>query len=99
MTICSGLASLHLAVFSERLPLTASTLRAGTALATDVALALDHSPRQTLNRGPPLLADPSMPADQSHQKERFCMSRAIMRAVAFAAAAPIMPTMARTTSR
>jgi hypothetical protein len=54
--ICSGLASLHLAVFSQPLLLTASTLRGAAVVSADTALVLDLRPREILNRGPPLLA-------------------------------------------
>jgi hypothetical protein len=53
--ICSGLASLHLAVFGQPLLLTALTSRGTTIPGTNFALILDHSPLRILNRGPPLL--------------------------------------------
>jgi hypothetical protein len=54
--ICSGLASLHLAIVSQPLLLTASTSRGATVVIAYAALVLDHRPREILNRGPPLLA-------------------------------------------
>lgn len=54
--ICSGLASLHLAIVSQPLALTAAPARGATVVSTYPALVLDHRPREILNRGPPLLA-------------------------------------------
>jgi len=53
--ICSGLASLHLAIVSQPLLLTSAPSRGATVFSTYSALVLDHRPRQILNRGPPLL--------------------------------------------
>ena len=54
--ICSGLGSLHLAIAGEPLVLpgpSSHRVEVRVAHATQVA---DHRPRQTLNRGPPLVS-------------------------------------------
>jgi hypothetical protein len=53
--ICSGLASLQLAVVGQPLLLTATTSRGTTIVVAYAALDLDRRPRKILNRGPPLL--------------------------------------------
>jgi Protein of unknown function (DUF2946) len=54
--ICSGLASLHLAVMSPPSVLAAPCPDDLEVWAVHAALVADHRPRQTLNRGPPLLS-------------------------------------------